>query len=430
MHDDLSATCATCASIRTCLDLWCGEPTVAAKLARMRSFPNTASGLILARDVRAAGQESELRAAVASAEVVCVRRGVYRDAIIVRCEEATPDRDALRYRAEVGAAVEALVAPIFTSFSAIALHGLPIFGRWPGDVYVLSGKATGHRRRGIVAVASLRAAPGTTVVDGIRCTTIEYSLIQLCRHATLAAALTAVDAAVHVPRYGPARGLTTLARLRREHEQRLPYHGSRRTEAVLARATTRADTPLETVSRLVIEELGFAAPEMQHRLWLPDLQQEAFLDFYWPEVGAGAEADGRGKYLSPALAAAARQSGAGRGRRDEPTRGHRNDRAFQGAAQAASRAAAATVIEEKDRENAIRRQLRAFDRWNWAEALARIPVERRLSAMGIPRPRAPRVLLGQQDAPAARRIRRPRRHAVDPRRYVLGEVLRLGPRFA
>jgi hypothetical protein len=376
----------------------------------MLNFPCTKSGLILARDLHALGREAELRSAVASGAVVRVRRGVYRDAITVRSEEETPERDALRYRADVRAAAESLAAPIFTSFSAVALAGLPIFGRWPRDVYVLSGNSTGHRRGGLIAVASMRSLEAT-VVDGIRCTTVEFSLIQLCRHATLAAALTAVDAAVHVPRFGPARPLTTIAQLRVEHERLLPYHGSRRTEAVLARASAQSDTPLETASRLVIEELGFAAPELQHRLWLPELHQEAFLDFYWPEIGAGAEADGGGKYLGPALAAAGRSSTAGIGRGDDPRRGRRIDAVSADAAAAAGRAAAAAVIKEKERENAIRRQLRAFDRWDWAETLARTPIARRLSAMGIPRPRAPRLLLGDQGASAARRIRRPRRPA-------------------
>ncbi|GAA1769957.1 hypothetical protein [Agromyces humatus] len=369
----------------------------------MHAFPHTESGFILARDVRAVGQEAGLRAAVAAGEMVRTRRGVYRDATVARSEEARSERDALRYRADVLAAVEVLLAPTFTSFSAIALHGLPIFGRWPRDAYVLSGSSTGHRRKGLIAVASLRAAPGTTVVGGIRCTTVEYSLIQLCRHATLAAALTAVDAAVHTPRFGRARPLTTISRLRAEHRRLLPYHGSQRTEAVLGRATTEADTPLETVSRLVIEELGFAAPDLQHRLWLPELKQEAFIDFHWPDVSAGAEADGGGKYLAPALAAAGRWSPPGDGQRADPE-----------VAATAAREAAAAVIKEKERENAVRRQLRAFDRWNWAETMARTPLAHRLMAMGVPRPRAPRMLLGDQDAPAARRIRRARRTTIAP----------------
>lgn len=379
----------------------------------MLNFPATTSGLVLVRDVRAAGREAELRAAIASGDLVNVRRGVYRDANAARSEGSAPDRDDRRYAAVVHAAAEVLVDPVFTSFSAIALHELPIFGQWPRDVYVLSGKLTGHRRSGLIAVASARSAPRTTAIGGIRCTTIEYSLLQLCRHATLAAALTAVDAALHVPRYGPARPMTTLARLRREHERLLPYHGSRRAEAVLARATHLADTPLETLSRLVIEELGFAKPELQYRLWLPELKQEAFLDFMWPDVSAGAEADGVGKYLARVEGLVGRSNGLARSAHHSPQEG-RNESDPPNVASTVSKAAATEVIKEKERENAVRRQLRAFDRWNWAEALTRAPVERRLTAMGIPRPRQPRTLLGDQHAPAARRIRRARRASADP----------------
>ncbi len=48
------------------------------------------------------------------------------------------------------------------------------------------------------------------------------------------------------------------------------------------------------MSRLAFEQLGFEAPEVQHPMWLPELGQQAFLDFYWRSVDAGGEADGRG----------------------------------------------------------------------------------------------------------------------------------------
>ncbi len=191
-------------------------------------------------------------------------------------------------------------------------------------------------------------------------TSVEFTLLQLARHAPLVAALTATDAALRVPRFGDAAPLTTLQRLRAEHERLKPYPRSRRADAVLDRATPLADTPLESGSRLLIEELGFATPELQHELWLPELGRRAFLDFYWPEVGVGAEADGRGKYRGAQEVRRDSSSTGGTSHSGRPAEaplavGTSEGADIVAAAATAARRAADAVIDEKDRENAIRR---------------------------------------------------------------------------
>jgi hypothetical protein len=247
------------------------------------------------------------------------------------------------------------VAPVFTSYSAAALLDLPIIGPWPCEVYLLSKDAHGSRRPGVITVARTRDI-AIDVIDGCAATSAEITLLQLARHAPLIDALTATDAALRVPRFGAARPLTTLASLQDEHARLKPYPGSRRADAVLLRTTALADSALETGSRLLIEELGFAEPVLQHELWLPELGRRAFLDFYWPEVDVGAEADGRGKYLGVLAHADARR-------------------------------AAEAVIREKERENAVRRQVSGFDRWDWGEFRRKTPVFTRLTELGVPRVR-------------------------------------------
>lgn len=313
-------------------------------------LPRRAHGFLLARDAAALGVRSELDSAFAADRLERVRRGVYIDVVQPDPQLSHSERAAMSYLREVRAAAHTLQAPIFTAHSAVALYGLPIVGGWPPQVYVMAPGRSGHRRRGLVALSRTRDIEVHSI-EGLAVTSIEYSLIQLCRHGSLAAALTATDAALHMGRRpdGPP-ALTTLASLWTEHERLLPYPGSRRTTAVLRRATHLADTPLETMSRLVIEELGFPAPELQHRLWLPELQRFAFLDFHWPEFGVGAEADGRGKYLGDGTA----------------------------------EASVDVVIDEKDREDAIRRQVRAFSRWNWAEMWGRRVLAAKLTDAGLP----------------------------------------------
>lgn len=336
------------------------------------TLPADRHNLIRFADARAQGRQGELHSAAARGEIERARRGIYRATPSAREADeqhsALAERRRLAYLSEVHAVSLAFSSPIFRSYSAVALLGLPIIGPWPPDVFILSRGPHGRRRSGVVEVARTRPVE---VADADRCvvTSVEFTLLQLARHAPLVAALTATDAALHVPRFGEARPLTTLERLREEHERLKPYPRSRHAEAVLARASAAADSPLESGSRLLIEELGFAEPELQHELWLPELGRQAFLDFHWPEVGVGAEADGRAKYRGDPDAVHPARSG-----------------------RAAGHDAVEAVIDEKDRENAIRRQLSGFDRWDWSDMRRKHPVETRLLRLGVPRTR-PRTIL-------------------------------------
>jgi len=102
--------------------------------------------------------------------------------------------------------------------------------------------------------------------------------------------------------------------------------------------TLRAQ-PLETLSRLRIEELGFPPPELQVRVDRPRGRGPAFLDFAWPEHGVWGEADGGGKYLG------------------------------SGVVEGARRSPAEIVRDEKERENDVRSVTKwACGRWDWDEA--------------------------------------------------------------
>lgn len=310
-------------------------------------------GLVLGRHLRELGLEGAMRSAVRSGDLERVRDGVYRPT----ASDGSVRYPAVRYRELVRAAGLKLRAPVFTAYSAAALLGLPIVTRWPDVVYTCSKTRNGHRRKGLIEVGGIDDDE-LVEVDGLLTTSVETTLIQLGRLAPLRDALAATDAALRTPRHPkqpPA--MTTLNRIREKHAGLRPYRNCRRVEAVLARATHLSDSVLETESRLLFERHGFAEPELQHPIVIPELGMTARLDFFWSGADAAAEADGRGKYRS-----------------------------------GSAHASAETVIAEKDRENAIRRRVRAFDRWDWAECRAVTPVLNRLDAMGVPRTRPPLTL--------------------------------------
>lgn len=325
------------------------------------TLPTNPRGFVLARDVRAAGRLAELRAAVRRGELERRRAGVYRVPLVPDPAASRSELAALRYQTTVLAAAETLGSPVFTGASAAVLAGLPIIGDWPSAVWVLSRDAHGHARAGVTSIARPRSVDvGVVHRDGLATTEIEFTLIQVCRALPLVSALAAVDAALfdRRPRRASAPApLTTLDRLRDLHARLLPYPRSVRVGAVLARATASAETPLETLSRVSIEELGFPEPELQHELWLPELGRHAVLDFHWPAYGIGAEADGREKYVG-------------------------------GSVQAGLEA----VHREKQREDAVRHRLAGFARWEWDHAWHRTVLGRRLTRAGLPMTRRPIVL--------------------------------------
>lgn len=331
-------------------------------------FPSDGNGLIASRDVRASGHRGRLHATIAAGELEQVRRGVYRLPHATHLSER--ELAARRYRDRVLALERVRPGVTFTGYSAAALLGLPIVGDWPSQVHVMSRDRHGNRRGGVVATADTKGFE-TSMAAGCLVTSIEFTLIQLCRRAPLVDALAAMDAALHVPNFGKLQPLTTVEQVRAEHERLLPYPGSAKAQAVLARVTTGSSSPLETGSRLVIEEFGFPEPELQHEFWLPELSTRAFTDFYWPDYNIAAEADGRGKYRGGASLSAATPAELARL-----------------AAQLEE-----AHLREKRRAEALRRQLDGLDRWGWAEMLHKEPVRERLSALGLPSVRRRRALV-------------------------------------
>lgn len=317
-------------------------------------LPLDSDGLVSYTDAAILGRGDELLRQHREGDLRRISRGIYT----ASQDEPGARGDAAAYRERVLAAGRRMSDPVFTSFSAAALYRLPIVHCWPDVLYVMSNGPHGRRQRGVVSVVR-RAHAGYERVDGLRTTPIDFTLVQLARHASLAQALVAVDAALLVPRSSEAWPLTTPERLIAEYERLRPFHGSRRVGAVLDRLTTVADTPLETLSRLVIEQLGFAAPMLQQRFWLPGLARNAYVDFYWPDVAVIGEADGHGKYLDAGSA--------------------------QGAAQ--------RVIEEKQREDELRAQVRNCVRWGWADVWHPARLERLLLRAGVPRVRPSRLLV-------------------------------------
>ena len=264
----------------------------------VESLPRAAGDVIPSARARAAGLSAALLTARDSGVLVAVRRGVY---------VASAGRDELspivRHREMAFAVAQQRPGVVFAGITAAVLTGMPIVGGVPSDVVVLATGSSGRM----------------------------------------------------------GRPSTTIDRLRAAFDARLPFPGSRRVAAVLVRASSCAETPLETLSRLRIEELGFPPPELQLRVDRPLGRGPAFLDFAWPEHGVWGEADGGGKYLGNGTVVGARRS------------------------------PAEIVHDEKERENDVRSVTKwACGRWEWDEAWHGGALRSILLRAGLPLVTAPR----------------------------------------
>lgn len=295
---------------------------------------------------------TELRRELRAGTLVRLRRGVY----LASTEWNALDRDD-RYRASVRAVALSLGPDaVFSHQSAAALWGLPIVGPWPAEVHLLVDRATGGRsdpgmRRHALGVTE----QDFTTIDNIRVTTLARTVIDIAATASLYSAVATADAAIHAPRFGPPPRLTKND-LSAEWERMLPFRGYARARRIVDFAETQSGSTSESTSRVTIALLGLPAPELQ-RVYLVG-GRELPVDFYWDGVDGIGECDGLDKYSNPRLRA--------------------------------GKSIEQVVIDEKLREDALRRQAAGFTRWGSAEAMNPALLRVKLLELGL-RQGAPRL---------------------------------------
>ena len=229
-------------------------------------------------DARAAGlSDSALSRAVAAGRVVRVRRGLF-----AAPGSLTPQIAAL-------AAAAGLSGAVVSHRSALLLHDLPVVGHpppLPEVTVVPSGRGSAHAT--LLHRSSLPADHVVTV-HGVAVTSVARTLVDVARARPVTTAVAALDCALH-------RRLVTYADLDAVLLRCWNWPGIRRAHRAIGLSDGRAESPLESVSRLVIGWLRLPVPTLQPLVLDPFGVPIARLDFYWEEFGAAGEADGRSKY--------------------------------------------------------------------------------------------------------------------------------------
>lgn len=250
---------------------------------------------------------------------------------------------------------------VVSHHSAGVLHELPFYRTAFPRVH-LTTPLGARISSGQDVMRHVHALPGEdlTVVDGIRCTTLERTVFDLTRTLPMEAALAVADAALRrVAVRGDHYDEDGAARWREDQFRRLRdasgARGVRQARWIIQIADGRAQLPGESVSRLQLLRLGFRVLRLQvpipgpHGRWY-------WVDIGLEEVDAWGEFDGETKYLDEAM---------------------RSGRTIE-----------EVILAEKAREDWIRGTTnRRFARWGDAHIRTAALLGERLAAFGIRPPR-------------------------------------------
>lgn len=243
-----------------------------------------------------------LTRAVGSGRLERLARGAYRT--VLNRDEGTaeldePDRPPLGGQAIAGhtvgadAAVSAACAAALTirgaalsHSTAARLHGLPHRNGAPACVTVRP-HYTGDAEHVHLHRATLSRAEHTRF-GSLPVTSVARTVTDVAREQGVGWGVAAADAALR-------DGRATRADLERACSSCRGWPGSRTAQAAADLADPRAESPLESLSRLAIADWGLPRPELQ--VVLSD--GRSFLgrvDFFWARWGVVGEADGYAKY--------------------------------------------------------------------------------------------------------------------------------------
>ena len=295
----------------------------------LSDLPATADRVILARHVSSIhGHHAALARAAARGEVIRIHRGAY---IAAGMWSAAPEWERFRLRCRAAARTHPGV--VLSHAAAAAMWGAPLLHHHRRIDVLASGPEAG-RISGELHYRGTRAPTSRVVeLDGVAVTDLARTLAEFAARATFAEAVTALDWGLH-PR-GPQRvPLITHDCIRAAAVELGIVRGSRRLQQALGFADGRSGSAGESLSRVLIAELGFKVPELQHEFVLPD-GGVARSDFRWARQRLVGEFDGLSKYRAAEL------------------RG--------------GRTVEQVVVDEKLREDAIRRQGETVGRWIWAD---------------------------------------------------------------
>ena len=295
--------------------------------------------LSVGRIVATGADDRPLRRAHEGGELVRLRRGAYSPA-----DHWSTSAADERYDLRIAAVVATRRSDVVLSHhSAARLLGLPLID-WPTAVHITEPQSSRRRsKNGVIVHRRELRTDDVAEVGGFKVTGLLRTLVDLSCEASFRDAVAALD---HARReFGSACSIEVLL-------EALELQGSRQVRRAVRSiefSTDSSMSPLESLSRVVIAELGFPAPELQKEI--RTAAGPRFADFWWEEERILGECDGRAKY------------------RDERY--------------TAGRSADDVVGQEKLRENELSDSRARLVRWTWRDCMKPERLATRLRAAGL-----------------------------------------------
>lgn len=266
----------------------------------------------------------KLRRALSTGEWIRVTTGVF-----VRSSQWSDLRPIEQHRVLTAEVARRRREPVLAShFAAAALCDIDVLGAWPSLVDITVTAKSGGRSSGSIRRRFGDPESAESVEFGRhRRTSPAQTALDLARTEPFVRGVAIVDQAIRADRDGGA--LTSIDEISLLIAGSAPHRGNGRAERALAFADPGAANVRESELRVLVHELGFPEPRTQERRILRT-GRLVYGDLYFPDHDHWLELDGRGKYTSPQF-----------------TRGL---------------SPADVVMDEKQRENEIRREVRGFSR--------------------------------------------------------------------
>jgi very-short-patch-repair endonuclease len=179
---------------------------------------------------------------------------------------------------------------VLSHVSAAAVHRLPLFGVQLDTIHLTRLGANGGRSQPgrVVHVADLR--PDELLNrNGFQITSVARTLLDHACTASFAAAVVAIDHALHHELVTPEALGAALSRTRHRR-------GAAAARRALLFANGRSESPGESRLRLDLHRAGLPAPVLQVRVYAPDGTFLGRVDLGYPELGLLIEFDGKIKY--------------------------------------------------------------------------------------------------------------------------------------
>jgi len=239
--------------------------------------------------LQAGWTHSALRHATLRGFLNRLRPGAYQIADLVGVVPDLSEFEQARWR-HAGPGIAAVLttwAAVASHSTAAVLRGIPLLFLPELACVSVVPWWTGH----MVGVHLHRctAPPLRHRVAPVECTNTERVVIDMAREHGMIAGLIAAD-------YVLQKDMSTFPRLYDELDECRRWPGVRAAREAIAFADGRAESVLETRSRLALRDWGIPAPEPQVRIGNAWGGFVARVDFYWDEFGVVGEADGDLKY--------------------------------------------------------------------------------------------------------------------------------------